>query len=286
MTSSLAGLRIVSTAVNVPGPVAAAILRDMGATVVKVEPPTGDPLSMFAPAWYGGLCAGMEVLGLDLKTNRGRGRIDELLAHADVLITASRPASLERLGLSWPELHGRHPQLCQVAVIGYAAPRHDVAGHDLTYQAEAGLVRPPGMPSVLVADLAGAQRVVIAALDLLFSRARTGKPGFVEVSLADCADLFAAPLRHGLTGETGILGGQYAAYSIYPARDGWVAVAALEPHLRTALARELGVDVEDRAALAGALSQRSAADWQAWAEGRGLPLTAVKTSRSNPSVAL
>lgn len=277
--TSLAGFRIVSTAVNVPGPVAAAMLRGMGATVVKVEPPTGDPLATFAPAWYGDLCAGMDVLSLDLKADRGRLRIEQLLEDADVLITSSRPASLERLGLSWPDLHGRHPQLCHVAVIGHAAPRHDIAGHDLTYQAEAGLVKPPAMPAVLVADLAGAQRVVIAVLDLLFSRARTGEPGFMEVSLADCADLFAAPLRHGLTAETGILGGRCAAYNIYPARDGWVAVAALEPHLRIALARELGVDVEDRAALAAALSQRPAADWHTWAEVRGLPLTAVHPVR-------
>jgi alpha-methylacyl-CoA racemase len=253
------------------------MLRGMGATVVKIEPPTGDPLARFAPAWYGDLCAGMDILSLDLKSDRDRRRVDELLAHADVLITSSRPTSLERLGLSWPQVHRRHPRLCHVAVIGYAAPRHDIAGHDLTYQAEAGLVKPPGMPTVLVADLAGAQRVVIAVLDLLFSRARTGEPGLVEVSLADCADLFGAPLRHGLTAETGILGGHCAAYSIYPARDGWVAVAALEPHLRTALARELGVDVEDRAALAAALSQQPAADWQTWAEVRGLPITAVRT---------
>jgi alpha-methylacyl-CoA racemase len=277
VTSSLAGLRIVTTAVNVPGPVAAAMLRGMGATVVKVEPPTGDPLEKVAAAWYADLSAGIDIVRLDLRTDEGRGRIDELLAHADVLITSSRPASLQRLGLSWPELHRRHQQLCHVAIIGYAAPRHDVAGHDLTYQAEAGLVKPPAMPTALVADLAGAQRAVIEVLDLLFSRARTGEPGFVEVSLAQSADLFAAPLRHGLTTETGILGGQRAAYNIYPARDGWVAVAALEPHLRTALARELGVDVEDRTALAAALSQRPAADWHTWADVRGLPLTAVRT---------
>ena len=252
------------------------MLRGMGASVVKVEPPTGDPLATFAPAWYAELSTAMEILRLDLKADDGRRRMDELLADADVLITSSRPASLERLGASWPEIHRRHPRLCQVAIVGYAAPRQDIAGHDLTYQAEAGLVKPPAMPTALVADLAGAQRVVIAVLDLLFSREQTGDPGFVEVSLADCADLFAAPLRHGLTTEMGILGGQNAAYNVYPARDGWVAVAALEPHLRMALTRELGVDVEDRGALAAALSQRSVADWHTWADVRGLPLTAVR----------
>ena len=253
------------------------MLRGRGATVVKIEPPTGDPLATFSPAWYDELSAGIDILRLDLKADDGRGHMDELLANADVLITSSRPASLERMGLSWPALHSRHPQLCHVAITGYAAPRQDVAGHDLTYQAEAGLVKPPAMPTALVADLAGAQRVVIAVLDLLFSRQRTGASGFADVSLATCADLFAAPLRHGLTAGTGILGGRCAEYNIYPARDGWVAVAALEPHLRAALARELGVDVEDRAALAAALSQRSAADWQTWADLRGLPLTEVRT---------
>jgi crotonobetainyl-CoA:carnitine CoA-transferase CaiB-like acyl-CoA transferase len=252
------------------------MLRDLGATVVKVEPPTGDPLSKFAAAWYADLSGGMDILRIDLKEDDGRGRIDELLARADVLVTSSRPASLHRLGLSWPEVHRRHRQLCHVAVVGYPAPRDDVAGHDLTYQAEAGLVKPPAMPTALVADLAGAQRVVIAVLDLLFNRLRTGEAGYVEVSLADCIHLFAAPLRHGLTAATGILGGGFAGYSIYPARDGWVAIAALEPHLRTALARELRVDVEDRAAVAAALLQQSAADWQEWADARGLPLTAVR----------
>jgi len=252
------------------------MLRDMGATVVKVEPPEGDPLSCAAPAWYAALCAGMEVLRLDLKSHEGRGRIDDLLARADVLVTATRPASLQRLGLSSPDLRGRHPGLCHVAIVGYAAPRQDVAGHDVTYQAEAGLVTPSAMPRSLIADLAGAQRVVIVALDLLLARERSGEAGYAQIALAECASLFAEPLRHGLTSSTGPLGGTDAAYNIYPTRDGWVAVAALEPHFRTALARELCVDVDDRAALTRVLRQRSALEWERWAEVRGLPLVAVR----------
>lgn len=252
------------------------MLRDMGATVVKVEPPGGDPLSRAAPVWYAGLCAGMEVLRLDLKSSEGRGRVDDLLARADVLITATRPASLQRLGLSWSDLHCRHRRLCNVAIVGYAAPRQDVAGHDLTYQAEAGLVTPSAMPRTLIADLAGAQRVVIAALDLLLARERGREAGYAEVGLAECASLFAEPLRHGLTSPTGLLGGAAAAYSIYPTRDGWVAVAALEPQFRAALARELRVDVDDRAALTRVLGENSALEWERWADARGLPLVAVR----------
>jgi alpha-methylacyl-CoA racemase len=276
---TLDGIRIVTTAVNVPGPVAVAMLRDKGATVVKAEPPGGDPLSRWAPRWYSELCAGIDVLRLDLKSPDGRRRLDALLASADLLVTSSRPRSLQGLGLAWIDLHTRHARLCHVAIVGYAPPQDDRSGHDLTYQAQAGLLTPPGMPVTLVADLSGAQRTVVEALDLLFVRERGGGAGRADVALADCATLFAKPFRHGLTAPTGLLGGGWAAYGIYPARDGWVAVAALEPQFRTALARALNVDVENRTALARALGEKSASEWQTWAETHDLPLHPVNMRR-------
>ena len=273
---TLTGIRVVTTAVNVPGPVAAAMLRDMGAAIVKIEPPFGDPVAAAAPAWYTELCAGVDVRILDLKSAEGRDHLDRLLEEADLLLTATRPSSLERLGLSWTSVHERFPRLCQVAIVGYPTPRQDEAGHDLTYQADAGLVGPPALPRTLVADLSGAQRAAIAALGLLLSRARGAAPGYVEVALSDAASLFAEPLRHGLTQATGWLGGGAAAYGIYPTRDGWVAVAALEPQFRTALARELSIDIDDRDALARTLSTRTAEEWDAWGRERGLPLAVVR----------
>jgi crotonobetainyl-CoA:carnitine CoA-transferase CaiB-like acyl-CoA transferase len=163
-----------------------------------------------------------------------------------------------------------------VAIVGYPEPRQDVAGHDVTYQAGAGLLTPPAMPRSLIADLAGAQRTAMVALELLFARERSGQAPSAEVALADCADLFAEPIRHGVTLPGGPLGGSDAAYNLYPTRDGWVAVAALEPHLRAALARELSVDVDDRAALARMLLGKSAVEWEQWADARGLPLAAVR----------
>ena len=269
---TLTGIRVVTTAVNVPGPVAAALLRDMGAAITKVEPPFGDPLAAVAPAWYAELCAGVDVRILDLKSAQGREHLDQLLDEADLLLTATRPSSLERLGLSWTPLHARFPRLCQVAIVGYPTPRQDEAGHDLTYQADAGLVAPPAMPKTLVADLSGAQRAVIAALGLLLSRARETAAGYVEVALSDAASLFSEPLRHGLTQAAGWLGGGAATYGIYPAREGWVAVAALEPQFRAALTRELGIDIDDREAVARMLATRTAEEWDAWGRECGLPL--------------
>jgi alpha-methylacyl-CoA racemase len=274
--ATLAGIRVVSTAVNVPGPVAAAALRDKGAHVVKVEPPAGDPLAAAAPAWYAELCAGVDVRRLDLKSADGTARLHEQLAAADVLITSSRPASLERLGLSWPELHDRYPRLCQVAIIGHPRPRHDEAGHDLTYQADAGLVAPPALPATLIADLSGAQQAVIATLDLLLARERTGNAGLCEVALSQAAAAFAAPLRHGLTTPDGWLGGGAAAYNLYAAREGWIAVAALEPQFRDALTRELGIGIDARDGLSRLFATRTAEEWDAWGREHGLPLAAIR----------
>ena len=276
MIQSLSGIRVVSTAVNVPGPVAAATLRGMGASVVKVEPPAGDPLAAAAQAWYAGLCAEVEVERLDLKSEEGTARLHGHLATADVLITSSRPASLERLGLSCQALRYLYPRLCHIAILGYPRPRHDEPGHDLTYQVEAGLVAPPGLPATLIADLSGAQQTVIATLDLLLARERSGEAGCREVALSDAAAFFASPVRHGLTTPDGWLGGGTAGYGIYSTSDGWVAVAALEPQFRTALARELGIELEDHATMARMFASRTSDEWQAWARERGLPLVAVR----------
>lgn len=276
VVSVLNDIHILSTAINVPGPVAAKALHDMGATVVKVEPPSGDPLALGAPTWYRELHEGVEVHRVDLKSDGGRERLHTWLEHADVLITATRPASLHRLGLPWHTLHAGYPRLCHVAVVGYPVPRHDEAGHDLTYQAEAGLLAAPSMPRTLVADLAGAQRVVSATLALLLARERDGDSGHQEIALSDAAAFFASPLRHGLTAETGWLGGGTPAYGIYAARDGWIGLAALEPHFRDALAKALDVNVDDRHALERVFAERSADEWQRWGIEHGVPLSAVR----------
>src|SRR5262245_25075885 len=271
----LRGVRVVTLAQNVPGPVAAAMLRDLGAGVIKVEPPAGDPLAAGSPPWYDALHRGVEVHRVDLKGEPGRLRLEAWLKDADVILTSSRPAALTRLGLGWDDLHRRHPRLCAVAIVGYPRPRHDLPGHDLTYQAEHGLLQPPALPRTLIADLGGAQQAVIGALALIVARARDGDAGHVEVALAEAARFFAEPVARGLTSPGGWLAGARPDYNVYRASDGWVAVAALEPHFREALGRELAVDVRDPEALARTFLTKTAAAWQAWAGPRDLPLVAV-----------
>jgi hypothetical protein len=99
---ALRGVRVLTLAVNLPGPAAASRLRDMGAHVVKVEPPGGDPLARMCPAYYEELRSGQKVVRLDLKDGRDRASLDDLLEDTDLLLTASRPAALGRLGSPGP----------------------------------------------------------------------------------------------------------------------------------------------------------------------------------------
>ena len=276
----LQGTKIVSLALNAPGPVAAARLTRMGAEVTKVEPPSGDATSRAAPVWYESLCQGQTVLRIDLKSPDGRAKLDDLLARAELLLASFRPSALQRMGLDWESLHARHPRLCFVGIIGYAAPFEERTGHDLTYQSDLGLLRPPQMPPTLFIDLAGAERAVSMALALLNRAARTGQAGCASVSLHECARDLAVPLKAGLTSSDGTLGGAYPLYGFYRANDGWIAIAALETHFAERLLSELGLKTADRTALERIFLQRKAASWEKWAAELDLPLVAVREANS------
>jgi crotonobetainyl-CoA:carnitine CoA-transferase CaiB-like acyl-CoA transferase len=272
----LAGLKIVTLAINLPGPVAAGRLRNLGASVTKIEPPDGDPLSRGCAEWYRALHANVTVLRLDLKVAADRVRLNPILAESDLLLTSSRLAALDRLGLSWSAVRQRFPRLCQVAIIGHAPPHENHPGHDLTYQATLGLVSPPQMPRALIADLGGAEEAVSTAVSLLLGRERTGDAGYAQVSLAEAAARFARPHQEGLTLACGLLGGGWPGYNLYRATNGWVAVAALEPHFAERLQRELAVDTFTCEAIGAAFARRTAAEWETWAAERDLPIVAVR----------
>ena len=267
MMSALAGVRLVSLALNVPGPVAVARLASEGATVVKVEPPGGDPLQAYARAWYDALHAGIEVRAIDLKSNAGRHALDGLLASADVLVTSQRPAALARLGVDPAALRQRHPGLRGVAIVGDTR-EPDVAGHDLTYQADAGLVD-DRLPATLVADLAGAERAVTAVLLALREAPGTHR----QVGLRDSLDVFQTPRRLALTTPGGPFGGADPAYQVYRAADGVVALAALEPHFRARLYTALDLPLD--APLADVMVARSCDEWAAFARAHDVPLSIV-----------
>jgi len=271
----LDGIRVVVLGVNVPAIVAGARLASLGAEVVKIEPPGGDPTEHYSPKWYAEATVEQRIRRLDLKRPAGMAEAERELARTDGLLTTFRPASLDRIGLGPEALAGRWPELVAVAIVGFPFPRQNVAGHDLTYAAGLGLIEPPSLPRVLVADLAGAERAVSTLLALLAGRRRDGAVRYAEVALSDAAEAFAAAYRYGVTAPGGTAGGGDVLYRLYEASDGWIAVAALEPHFRSRLLDELGLEEEDPAVLAETFRGRGKRDWEAWAEARDLPIAAV-----------
>lgn len=275
-TPPLAGMRAITLALNVPGPMAAERLRDFGVSVTKIEPPQGDPLKTFNPDWYGRLTAGVTVVVCDLKTAAGREQIGDRLSETDLLLTSQRPAALERLELGWETLHARFPRLCQVAMVGYPAPNQNIAGHDLTYLGSNALLRPPALPPTLYADVAGSEQAALAAVAVLLARERTGVAQYVEAAIADAAKRLAAPLAAGLTVPGGRLAGAFPGYNLYRTTDGWVAVAALEPHFYQRLCEQLKVSTPSYDSFAACFVTEGNDYWSRFAEQYDLPIEPVR----------
>ncbi len=273
---ALTGINVLAVVGNIPGPLAAARLRMLGARVVKIEVPSGDPLELASPAWYAQNAAGVEVLRLDLRDEVSRRALFAHVANADVVMTAMRARSVEKLGLTWERLHPRNPRAVLITLSGEAPPHDDRAGHDLTYQARAGTIAPPAMPRTLVGDMAAAERLVAVTLAALYKRERTGMPTHARVNITDCANTFAEPYRHGLTSAGGALGGGLPTYDIYECARGFIALAALEPHFIDRLQTLLGVDDLDRGTLQRTFRQRDASAWERLAEEHDIPLAEVR----------
>lgn len=122
-----------------------------------------------------------------------------------------------------------------VQIVGATGARSDEAGHDLTYQAEAGLVPSLAMPASLMADMAGALMATEAVLQTLLTRQRIGQGQCLEVGLLEAAQWLAIPRQWGMTTANGITGGAHAGYRVYACQNGRVAIAALEPHFASRL---------------------------------------------------
>ena len=118
LATALDGVRVVALATNIPGPLAAARLRSMGASVTKLEPSAGDPLESASPRWYAAICAGLDVVRINPRDPKERDGLHERVRQADVLLTTMRGSALSRLGLRWDALHLAAPRVIHVAITG------------------------------------------------------------------------------------------------------------------------------------------------------------------------
>jgi crotonobetainyl-CoA:carnitine CoA-transferase CaiB-like acyl-CoA transferase len=265
----LTGLLVVDLTKYLPGAFAGRELLRLGARVVRVEPPDGDPTRRIAPAWDEALNAGKESVVCDLKAEPELARA--LLARADVVLEGFRPGVAERLGVG-PDAA---PTAVYASITGFGdTGRHaQRAGHDLNYVGWAGVLEDtsPSVPPVQVADLsAGAQGAVIEILAALIERSRTGRGTHIVVSMTHGSHRFVS---HRLGGEPvpRLLTGGAACYRIYATADGRaLTVAALEPQFWRRLCEVVGLpELESRAfeprlaELEEAFASRPLVDWLA-----------------------
>lgn len=252
----LAGLRIVDLSLLLPGPMATRHLADLGAQVLKVEPPRGDDAaSMGLPHFWQVLNHGKRRLALDLKQPSGHARLLALLRDSQGVVEGFRPGVLERLGLGWEALRALNPALVLVSISGYGSTGAlaGAAGHDLNYLALAGVVDQtrsrrgePAFSHLQIADLlGGAQTAAVGLLAGITGALLGGRGRWVQVSMTDavrthlvvagCAALAgAAPGR-------ALLDGGVACYNLYRCADGlWLAVGALELKFWQALCDAIG----------------------------------------------
>src|SRR5436305_4019835 len=202
----LDGVRVVDFSMFVPGPFASSILSDLGADVIKVEPPRGDPGRGYVPVQFETENRNKRSIALDLKHGDAPPVVEKLVAHAQVVMEGFRPGVAQRLGIDYETLRRHNARLvyCSISGYGQTGPWGERPGHDVNYVAAAGglafpgqWLKKPARSSLPVADMAGGSFAAVAVASALFERSRTGSGACLDLSLFEAAFFWAA-MRHGL----------------------------------------------------------------------------------------
>jgi crotonobetainyl-CoA:carnitine CoA-transferase CaiB-like acyl-CoA transferase len=276
MMKPLKGVRVLSLSLNLPGPAALMRCQAMGATCIKLEPPSGDPMGLYNPKAYAELHAGVRIAKADLKTELGQRALHRELAKTEVLLTSFRPSALKKLGLVWKDLHKQYPQLSVVAIVGAPGARAEEPGHDLTYMAENDLVPGLELPASLYADMGGSLMATEAVLQAVLNQRSKSKGIYQEVALSEAAAYIGLPRTWGLTKPGAAVGGGHAGYKVYACKDGRVAVAALEPHFAASLCALAGVNMESMKTMFSPKTHESVSAWIASKTRKQLDVLAVQ----------
>lgn len=257
MGKPLEGVRIISLAHQYPGPYATLALSDLGAEVVIVERPEGgDPTRGF-PHFHGSLNRGKRSVAIDLKDENGRNAFLALVHKADVLLEGFRPGTMDRLGLGASKLKEINENLVYVSISGFGqdGPFQDRPGHDLTYQAEAGMLYEhlapaplPNPPALALGDLSAGLFAVQGVLLGLLQCAKGAGGTYLDVSMFDClVSMLTAHLGPVINAAEDPGFPYEPGYGIFPTADGFRLAlgVAHEDHFWRRLCDTLGMS-EDR----------------------------------------
>jgi CoA:oxalate CoA-transferase len=257
----LGGAVVLDLSRILAGPYCTLLLHELGARIIKVEPPQGDDSRAYGPfqdgesLYFAAINRGKESIALDLKQAGDRAIFDRLLSRADVLVENFRPGTMEKLGLGWESLHARHPRLIYAAAsgFGHTGPDSKKPAYDMIVQGLGGIMSVTGHPGqkparigVSIGDLGAGIYTALGIASALYHRERTGEAVKVDVSMLDCQlSLMENPaMRYLATGIVpGPMGGRHATitpFAIFETADKPVVIAAGNDVLFKKLCAALG----------------------------------------------
>lgn len=260
---ALAGLRVIEIGQLLAGPFCGQLLGDMGAEVIKLEPPgAGDPMRQWGQVRPDGVSAWFAVVGrnkrcatLDLRTSEGQTLFKRLAAGADIVVENFRPGALEKWGLSWETLHALNPRLILARVSGYGqtGPYAAKPGYAAVAEAYSGMRylmgepdRPPSRAGLSIGDTLAATYAALGAVAAVHARTRTGEGQLIDCALYEaCLAMLESVVPDyqlgGLIRErTGSALPKIAPSNIYPVKDGMMIVAANQDTVFQRLCKAMG----------------------------------------------
>ena len=298
----LAGLKVVDFAMFVPGPFASAILADLGAEVVKVEPLGGDPGRSYVPPQFRTENRNKRSIAINLKAPEARKVVERLVRDADFVLEGFRPGVAKRLGIDFATLSRVNGKLihCSISGYGQTGPWRERPGHDVNYVAAAGglafpgqWLKPPIRSSLAIADMAGGSFAAIALLAALAERNRTGRGAQLDLSLFEAAFFWSA-MRHSLSHDADPRAHLFPVNDVFETKDGkrltlgiledhfWNNFVSLAPELQR---EEFSTDAKRRAngdrlsaMLEKVILTRTAGEWLRLCEENDVPVDLCLTA--------
>jgi crotonobetainyl-CoA:carnitine CoA-transferase CaiB-like acyl-CoA transferase len=267
----LSGMRVLDLSVWRPMPHATQVLADLGAQVLKVEPPGGDPMRHY-PELFAAIARGKRSIELDLRSDTGRARALDLAAEADVVCEGWRPGVADRLGVGYEAIVAvnRAVIYCSLSGYGQTGPWRDVPGHDVNYQALAGALAPrsyetaPEVPRLPAADLEGGTMCALLISAAWAKRIATGEGERIDVSMTDVVSWWVGAHSGVAHADADDRTSGSPGYGVFETRDGqWIALGVLaEQRLWHSICRALELtelvdtDFATRLGLVDAVNQR------------------------------
>jgi crotonobetainyl-CoA:carnitine CoA-transferase CaiB-like acyl-CoA transferase len=301
----LRGLRVVDFSMFVPGPFCSAMLADLGAEVIKVEPPKGDPGRSYVPVQFATENRNKRSIAVDLKASASSAVVDKLVSKCDIVLEGFRPGVAKRLGIDFDSLKKINSSLiyCSISGYGQTGPWRERPGHDVNYVAAAGglaypgqWLQPPARSSLPVADMAGGSFAAIAVLAALHE----GKGAYLDLSLFESA-FFMAAMRHSLDSAVDPKAHIFPVNDIFECKDGKrLTLGILEQHFWDNFCKVVpgfeadafSTDAKRRAngdllskTLSSKFKEKNSEDWVKLLEANDIPVdvcvTPAEASRTN-----